>query len=235
MNILGIDTTTKVLNLAIVNNGEMVVDCKINKTEKTHSVIILPLLNSILNLTGIELKRIEGIAVSIGPGSFTGLRIGLSTAKGLAFALSIPIIGINSLESYAFEWLILPGILCPLIKARRGEYYFSFYLNKNNNLKQIRDYHCEKWINIKQELLRYKDNIYVFGYDLIDILQEEKIEELSKINNIYFIKNNQSTANAVNVALIGEKRILEKQYDDIYRLTPFYISKSEAEIKKDRK
>ncbi|HNR65829.1 MAG TPA: tRNA (adenosine(37)-N6)-threonylcarbamoyltransferase complex dimerization subunit type 1 TsaB, partial [Atribacterota bacterium] len=104
MNILGIDTTAEVLNLAIINKGRFIVDYRINTAEKTHSALILPLFKNMLSFTGIELKTVEGVAVSIGPGSFTGLRIGLSTAKGIAFSLSIPIIGINTLESYAFRF-----------------------------------------------------------------------------------------------------------------------------------
>ncbi len=230
MNILGIDTSAKVLNLAIINNGDMVVDYKVNTMEKTHSALILSLLNSIFNLNKIKLRQIKGIAVSIGPGSFTGLRIGLSTAKGLAFALSVPIIGINTLESFAFRWIDLPGKLCPIIRARRGEYYFAIFYKKNNNLSIITRYQCAEWAKIKNELSKYSGNVYIFGFGLEDILKEEKIEKSKNIENIYFITSNQNIANAANIALMGEKRILKKDYDDIYELSPFYIKKPAAEI-----
>lgn len=230
MLVLGIDTATKVLNLTIVNNSEMVIDYKVNRLGKTHSTLILSALNSMLNLSGIKLKEIEGIAVSIGPGSFTGLRIGLSTAKGLAFALSIPLIGVNSLESYAFGWLSLPGMLCPIIKARRDEYYFALYEHKNKDYSIVGDYQCAKWIEIKQQLLKYKDHIYIFGDGIEDILKDENIENYGHIANIYFVTTPLSAANAVNVALLGEKKIFKKEYDDIYKLLPLYISKSAAEI-----
>ncbi|NLL62347.1 MAG: tRNA (adenosine(37)-N6)-threonylcarbamoyltransferase complex dimerization subunit type 1 TsaB [Candidatus Atribacteria bacterium] len=230
MLVLGIDTATKVLNLAIVNNSEVIIDYKVNRMEKTHSTLILSALNNMLNLSGIKLKEIEGIAVSIGPGSFTGLRIGLSTAKGLAFALSIPLIGVSSLESSAFSWLSLPGILCPIIKARRGEYYFALYEYKNKDSSIVKDYQCAKWVEIKQELLEYRDHIYIFGDGIEDIIKDEKIENYGHIANIYFINNSLNTANAVSVALLGEERIPKKECDDIYKLLPLYISKSAAEV-----
>jgi len=234
LNILGIDTSAKTLNLAVVNDDEMVVDYRINTVERTHSALILPLLNSMLNLNGIKLKQIEGIAVSIGPGSFTGLRIGLSTAKGLSFALSIPIVGINTLESYAFRWMDLPGKLCPLIKARRGEYYFAVFNKKHNSLHIIKGYQCADWNKIKDELLRYDNKVFIFGCGLEDILKEEKVEKSKNIENIHFITSNKNIANAANIALIGEKKILENTYDDIYTLSPFYIKRPAAEIKKEK-
>ncbi|HOF03431.1 MAG TPA: tRNA (adenosine(37)-N6)-threonylcarbamoyltransferase complex dimerization subunit type 1 TsaB [Atribacterota bacterium] len=234
MNVLGIDTATRVLNLAIVNNSEIVVDYKLNLSEKTHSATILPALDGMLNLVGIELKDINGIAVSIGPGSFTGLRIGLATAKGLAFALSTPIVGVNSLESYAYRWLSLSGILCPLIEARKGEYYFIVYYSEKNQLNVIKEYQCAGWDRISQELLKHKGNIFVFGEGVSSLLENEKIKQYKKPTRINFIANKQGIANAAQIALLGEKKILNQQVDDLDRLSPFYISKSAAEIVKEK-
>ena len=234
MKILGIDTSAKTLNLALVDNDKMVIDCRINTVDRTHSSIILPLLSKILDLSSTKLKQIEAIAVSIGPGSFTGLRIGLASAKGLAFALSIPIVGINTLESYAFRWIDLPGRLCPLIKARRGEYYFAIFSKKNCNLCLIKDYQCGEWGQIKSELLRHGDKFFIFGCGLEDILKEENIEKSKNVENIYFITSNHNIANAANIALMGQKKILENNYDDLYTLSPFYIKKSAVEIKKEK-
>jgi tRNA threonylcarbamoyladenosine biosynthesis protein TsaB len=231
LRILGIDTATEILNLAIINNEKLVVDYKVYKEGKTHSAIILPTLNCILNLTEIKLKNIDGIAVSIGPGSFTGLRIGLATAKGLAFSLSIPIVGINNLDCYALNWRVLPGILCPMIKARGEEYYFALYRNNENsgNLDIIKTYQCQKWMKIKEKLLKIKETVYIFGYGLEDIIKNEKINHTNGIDNIYFVGEDKNYSNALTVALMGEKKILEKNFDDISNLLPFYISKSAAE------
>jgi len=151
---LGIDTATDILNLAITENNSIEYEFKINKVGITHSAILIPLIKKMFDFTGYRLNEIDAIAVSIGPGSFTGLRIGLATSKGLAFALSVPLVGINTLESYALQWIDLPGILCPIIKARKGEYYFTLYQinKKNNKLIKKEDYLCKKWVDIKISL-----------------------------------------------------------------------------------
>ena len=126
MKILGIDTATDILNLAIIENKTVVYDFKINKAGFTHSAILIPFIENIINFAGYKLNEFDVIAVSIGPGSFTGLRIGLATAKGLSFSLAVPLVGINTLEAYAVQWKDLTGILCPITNRRKGEYYFTF-------------------------------------------------------------------------------------------------------------
>ncbi len=231
MRILGIDTANKILNLAVTNDGELITDYRIDNTAKTHSANIIGLLNSMLELNCIKLDTIEGIAVSIGPGSFTGLRIGLSTAKGLAYALSIPIVGVNTLDSYAYCYLGLDGYICSLIEARKGEYYFAIYDNKGNVQINLDKYRCEKWNIIKKELFKVKEKVYVVGHGISNILQEELIDKTKQIDNINFLTDCFINGNAANVALIGETKIKSKLDDDIFQLIPFYIGKSSAEMK----
>jgi tRNA threonylcarbamoyladenosine biosynthesis protein TsaB len=230
--ILGIDTATDILNLALVENGKMVIDCKIQKAGLTHSALIIPALKDILNIASWGFDKLEGIAVSIGPGSFTGLRIGLATAKGLVFALSIPVIGVNTLESYASNWKTLPGILCPMVKARKGEYYFTLYRRKTNgnNLLRIVPYQCQDWFTIKKNLFLLNQPIYIFGYDLMEIMENEQRSNGSK--NIHFMFKEQEPPGAITIALIGEKKIYQKQNDNVLTLSPFYIRRSTAEIKR---
>jgi len=188
-----------------------------------------------LRLTEGKLNELEGIAVSIGPGSFTGLRIGLATAKGLAFSLSIPIAGVNALESYALRWKELPGILCPIIRARKGEYYFTFYKKRknNDNLIRIEDYQCTDWFGIKEKIFKFDESIFIFGYGLTEIIENNETNQYP--NNIHFIIREQDPPGAINIARIGEKKILKKENDNIFDLSPFYISKSGAEVKKEKK
>ncbi len=235
MKILGIDTTTDVLNLAITINGVMSFDFMMKREGITHSAIMIPTLKNILRITEVRLNELEGIAVSIGPGSFTGLRIGLATAKGLAFSLSIPIAGVNALESYALRWKELPGILCPIIKARKGEYYFTFYKKRKNsdNLIRIEDYQCMDWFGIKEKLFKLDKSVFIFGYGLTEIIENNETNQYP--NNINFIIREQDPPGAINIALIGEKKILKKENDNIFDLSPFYIRKSAAEVKKEEK
>lgn len=230
---LGIDTATDIFNLAIIENGKMIVDYRMQKAGMTHSAVIIPALKNLIDFTGLELNKLTGIAVSVGPGSFTGLRIGLATAKGLAFSLSIPIIGVNTLESYALDRKDLPGILCPMMKARKGEYYFTLYRKENhyNDLIRIEDYQCKSWLSIKEKLLKLDQPVYILGYGLMEAIGNLKSNH--SLSHIHFLIKEQDPPGAVNIALMGEKRILSKQTDDIFELSPFYICKSAAEIKNE--
>lgn len=230
MIILGIDTATDILNLAIVEDDNIIIDYKIQKEGKTHSAILIPSLKNILDCTDLDLDKLEGVAVAIGPGSFTGLRIGLATAKGLAFSLSVPLIGVNTLQSYALKWQALPGILCPMVKARKGEYYFTFYQkNKNSpDLERLEPYQCDKWAAIKNQLKQYHQPIYVFGYGLTELIINHDHEQDAE--NIYFIDKTQEPPGAINIAFEGINRIKRKKIDDVLSLSPFYIRKSAAEM-----
>jgi tRNA threonylcarbamoyladenosine biosynthesis protein TsaB len=189
-----------------------------------------------MKIAEINLNELDGIAVSIGPGSFTGLRVGLATAKGLAFSLSIPIIGVNSLEAYALRWKELPGILCPIIKARKDDYYFTFYQKERNNenLIRIEEYQCLNWTKISQIFAKYKEQIFVFGQGLLEILRYDK-DRYYHNNNVTFIVREQDPPGAKYIALIGDKKISKSVKDNIYEMSPFYINKSGAELKKRSK
>lgn len=231
MIVLGIDTSTDILDLAICSDNKLVANYRMFKKGITHSAIIIPVLKDILKTAGLDLKELEGISICIGPGSFTGLRIGLATAKGLSFSLSLPIVGINSLESYAFSWKsILSGIFCPIIKARKDEYYYTLYQN-NHNLNRIKLFQCKKWHLIKKELLLFKKQVYVFGSGLNEIVKDK--EDDVCLENIIFLNKEQDSPGAANIALIGERMFSNHENHDLLTLSPFYICKSAAEIKKN--
>ncbi|MDD4362881.1 MAG: tRNA (adenosine(37)-N6)-threonylcarbamoyltransferase complex dimerization subunit type 1 TsaB [Atribacterota bacterium] len=232
MKILGIDTSTNIMGLSIVEENKILVNCMLQKPGITHSSSLIPFLKNMLDFQGIELKDLAGIAVSVGPGSFTGLRIGLSTAKGIAFALSLPMVGINSLEAYSAKYMNLQGILCPIIKARKDEYYFTFYNNeKDKRLLRIEEYQCDNWLNIREKINKLKQQVYIMGDSLEDLLSFEKKADQYKA--IHFIFQKQDPPGAAIIALMGEEKIKEKEYDDLFQIVPFYIGKSLAErIKK---
>jgi len=230
--VLGIDTSTDILDLAISNNDKIIVNYRMYKKKVTHSAIIIPVLQDALKTAGLNLKELEGISICIGPGSFTGLRIGLATAKGLSFSLSLPIVGINSFESYAFNWRsMLSGIFCPIIEARKDEYYYTLYQN-NNSLIRIKPFQCRKWSLIKKELVLLKKQVYVFGSGLNEIIKGK--EDDVCLENVHFLNKEQDSPGAVNIALIGERMLSNYEDHDLLTLSPFYIRKSAAEIKKDK-
>lgn len=127
MHILGIDTATRVCGVALMNDQELIAEY-IQNIKKTHSQRLLPLIDSLLRDTGVAKNTIEAVAVAAGPGSFTGLRIGVSTARALAQGLNIPAIGVSTLESLAQNLVTGENeLICPILDARRDQVYTAIY------------------------------------------------------------------------------------------------------------
>ena len=118
MRILGLDSSGIVASVAVVEDDVRVAEYTINY-KKTHSQTLLPMLDEIVKMTELDLESIDAIAVAAGPGSFTGLRIGSATAKGLGLALKKPLVAIPTVEGLAYNLYDTPGLICPIMDARR--------------------------------------------------------------------------------------------------------------------
>lgn len=123
---LGIETATSIASVAIVVANRVAAERAL-PMRGSHARTVLPLIDATLEAAGIGLRTLDVLAVSIGPGSFTGLRIGLSVAKGLALATGLPVVGVPTLDAYAHHVGPRPGLLCPLLDARKGEVYAAAY------------------------------------------------------------------------------------------------------------
>lgn len=133
MNILGIDTSTTSGSVAILKDEEIVAELTLN-LRKTHSERLLPSIDNLLRECGLGLEDMDAIAVTTGPGSFTGLRIGLSSAKGLGWALNKPILGVSTLLSLACNIPYSSYTICPILDARKGEVYSSLFSMRDGAL-----------------------------------------------------------------------------------------------------
>ena len=127
MKILAIESSALVASAAIVEDELLKAEFTVNN-KLTHSETLLPMIESMTKISGLSLSEIDAIAVSAGPGSFTGLRIGAATAKGLALALNIPVIRVSTLQSMAWSLSLLSDdVVCPVMDARRGQVYCAAY------------------------------------------------------------------------------------------------------------
>ena len=126
MKILGIESSSLVASIAIVEDENMLAEYTVN-FKKTHSQTLLPMLDEVMRMLGMELQEIDAIAVSGGPGSFTGLRIGAATAKGLGFALQKPLIHVPTLDATAYNLCGSDALICPIMDARRNQVYNGLY------------------------------------------------------------------------------------------------------------
>ena len=126
MRVLGLESASMVASVAIVENGNLIAEYTLNH-KKTHSQTLLPMIDEIVKMTETNLSEIDGIAISAGPGSFTGLRIGSATAKGIGLALDKPLMHIPTLDGMAWQLWGCDGLVCPIMDARRGQVYGGAY------------------------------------------------------------------------------------------------------------
>ena len=126
MRLLVIDAATKGLGLSVAEDDKLLASAALN-VGKTHSQRLLPLLDDLLKEGNLELQDINLVAVTVGPGSFTGLRIGISTAKAIAYALGVKVVPVKTLDALAENCLGMGALICPILDARRNEVYYGIY------------------------------------------------------------------------------------------------------------
>ena len=138
MRVLALDSSGIVASVAVVEDDILVAEYTVNY-KKTHSQTLLPMLDEIVKMTELDLKTIDAIAVAKGPGSFTGLRIGSATAKGLGLALDKPLVGIPTVEALAYNLYDVNGLICPIMDARRKQVYTGIYRYEDHRLMTVKD------------------------------------------------------------------------------------------------
>ena len=138
MKILGLDSSGIVASVAVVEDEILTAEYTVNY-KKTHSQTLLPMLDEVAKMTELDLDTVDAIAVAGGPGSFTGLRIGSATAKGLGLALKKPLISVPTVEALAYNLYDTQGLICPIMDARRNQVYTGIYRFKDHRLQTVED------------------------------------------------------------------------------------------------
>ncbi|MBW2568716.1 MAG: tRNA (adenosine(37)-N6)-threonylcarbamoyltransferase complex dimerization subunit type 1 TsaB [Deltaproteobacteria bacterium] len=223
MKILAVDTATKSCSVAIVDKESLLAEVNISRKE-THSKHLMEMINTVIGLSGITISDLDGFAVTRGPGSFTGLRIGISAIKGLALANSKPVIGVSSLDALAMQNSFSPYLICPFLDARRGEVYFSRYRIESGILKKEIDEDvlppAQAVSDINESCIFVGDGALVYKKIIIDSMGDKA----------YFILPGQNIIRASTIACISMDRFKKNDIDDIGMFVPRYIRKSYAEL-----
>ena len=208
-----IETATRAASVAVCNEDkftEITQDSKL-----THSETLLPQFKEVLAMSNVTKEMIEAIAVSIGPGSFTGLRIGLATAKALAYAWNVKIIGIPTLQALAYHFPF--ETVMPMIDAQKNRAYCQVF-DKLKPLSEIEILSIDEAINKAATL----GEIVICG----DICH--KIKSLPA--NVKIAPVNMRMPRAVNVALCGRDLLVDGKFSNVMNIEPMYIRRSEAEV-----
>ena len=138
MLIMALDSSGVTATAAIATPEKIIAEYSVNN-KLTHSQTLLPMLEEIRRMAGLEMKDVDAVALTGGPGSFTGLRIGSATAKGIALALQIPVISVPTLEAMAWNLIGREGLICPMMDARRGQVYTGIYRSRGTYMETVAD------------------------------------------------------------------------------------------------
>ncbi|NFV13534.1 tRNA (adenosine(37)-N6)-threonylcarbamoyltransferase complex dimerization subunit type 1 TsaB [Clostridium sporogenes] len=230
MKILSIDSATECASCSVLDQNKLYGEINFNY-KKQHSVILIGMIDTLLKSINCNISEIDAFVISKGPGSFTGLRIGAATVKGLSQGTKKPFISVSSLDSLAFNLAFTEGIVCPILDALRGNVYTSLYKFENNKLQRLMDYDVISIENLL-DMLKSKDEPITF---IGDGIFKFKDTILSNISNAKFAPTNLNLARSSSLGELGLHLLKEGHKDNIYTFAPLYIRKSQAEREYEKK
>jgi len=213
---LAIDTSTDTASLALIQDGQVLAELTW-RSGQNHSTQLLPNLNHLLNQSKLHLQSLTGIIVARGPGSFNGLRVGISTAKGLAFSLGIPIVGISSLEAEAYQYAEIGLPVCPIFNAGRGEIATALYQKKRNKWCQLTAEHITSVDTLCSEIATRT----VFCGEFIPTIASQLRERLGQ--KAVIPPSVTMLRRASFLAELGLTRLQAGNYDNPATLQPLYL------------
>lgn len=231
MKILGIDSSGIVATAAIADEKNIIAEFTVNN-KQTHSQTLLPMIDMVVKMSGVKLEEVDAIAVAAGPGSFTGLRIGSSTAKGLGLALKKPIVPIPTLDGLAYRLAATDGIICPIMDARRNQVYTAIYRMEDGELRRLSEQKAVDIHEIMEELEEYGEKVTFLG-DGVDV-HRQTIEAEFK-GKCDFAPEHMAKQSAGAVAALGIVYFGQGRTETAAEHKPIYLRKSQAEREREEK
>ena len=222
MLILALDSTAVVASVALCRDDTPIASFTV-KNGNTHSETLLPMVEAVLKTAGITVNDIDLFACSVGPGSFTGVRIGVSTVKGLAFGKNKPCVAVSTLEALAENLVPASGILCPVMNARRGQVYNALFRFENGTLTRLCPDRALSVADLEAELLALGESITLSG---------DGIPEFSRLAAQIVpteVSDRLVDQNAVSVAKCARRAYLEGKQCTDAELAPIYLRLPQAE------
>lgn len=231
MRILALDSSGLVASVAVVEGNtresQTIAEYTMNY-KKTHSQTLLPMLDEVAKMTKLDLKSIDAIAVAAGPGSFTGLRIGSATAKGLGLALDKPLIHIPTLEGMAYNLCGTADIVCPIMDARRRQVYTGIYTFEGDKLKVLEDQMAIGIEELGEKLQKYEGKIVFLG-DGVPVFREDLTERILKDREIWFAPAQMNRQRAASVGSLALWYYEAGKVETAAEHQPDYLRVSQAE------
>lgn len=225
MKILAIDSSSMVASVAIAENDNLIAEYTVNY-KKTHSQTLLPMIDEMCRMTETDMQTINAVAVTGGPGSFTGLRIGSATAKGFGLALDIPIINVPTMDAMAYNLYGIKGVVCPIMDARREQVYTGIYSFENDKFKIIINQQPMELVKLIEKLNEMKEKVTFTG-DGITAYQQiisEKMEVQYEFAPLHL-----RVPRAGALAALAMLYAKEKKFETAAEHIPEYLRMSQAE------
>lgn len=236
MKVLGIDSSGLVAGIAVLDGEEMLAEYNVNY-KKTHSQTLLPMLDEVRKMIDLNMEEIDAIAVAAGPGSFTGLRIGSATAKGLGLALDKPLVEVPTLEGLAYNYCGTSKWVCPLIDARRNQVYTGIYEFVGDELKIVKDQEAieiDKIIDVINLLNEQNPGReVVFLGDGVPVYKEKIIAQVKIPFSFATPGNNKQRA--ASIAALGAVYLAQGKTVSARDHQPEYLRQSQAERERQEK
>lgn len=223
MIVLSMDSSSLVTTVALLNDEHILGEYTIN-FKREHSVILMEKVEELLNDCGIDIDQVDGFVVSKGPGSFTGLRIGMATVKGLSMGSNKPYVSVSSLDALAYSLISFDGIICPIMDALRDSVFTCLYKNVNGELTKLTDYSALSLEELSSLLNEKGEKVIFTG----DGLSKHKDYLKSNVNNVNFAPNHLSLIKASSLGELGMIALKNGTFDDI-NSAPLYLKKPQAE------
>ena len=230
MKVLGIDTSSNATSIAVIEDNKLICEYTVN-TKTTHSQKLMPMIENMLKISEVNVNHMDIIAICQGPGSFTGLRIGMATAKALSHVNNLPIVGVNSLELLAGNMDLTDKKICSILDAQRTQVYMGQYKFENNKLVELKSIDVVEIDHLLEELKSSKEEWILVGEAVYKY--EAKIKE---IENIYVPAPSHNVNKASSLCSIAMSKYNQNiDIYDCYSINPVYIRKSQAEVQYDEK
>jgi tRNA threonylcarbamoyladenosine biosynthesis protein TsaB len=230
MKLLAVDTSTAVESVAVLDSGELLSE-RVIVVKETHNRRLLETIDRTLSDAGVSLRDIEMFAVGVGPGSFTGIRIGITTIKALAWSLGKPVMGVSSLDALAAPFSFGKGYICPMIDARKREVYYAFYeADGSGNFRRESKYKVGAPSTVEKEIVEKGIKEIFFCGDGWKIYKDHFLQSLT-----CRIIDPPEVFHSIRASFIGV--LAWKNFNSgispstPFELVPFYVRPSEAELK----
>jgi len=229
MKILAIETSTMLGGVALMDDSSgLIAEVRLN-VKSTHSERLMTEIDHLLRQAGLKISDIDVFAVAIGPGSFTGLRIGLSTVKGFSYATGKPIVSVPTLEALAWNFPYCRYPVCTMLDARKKEVYTALFKWDKEGFLRLIDEMSIKVDRLLEQMMPYIHGKVVFTGEGTLLYRDTIIEVMGE--KAIFAPPEKMIPSPANVASIGIRKATKEEFSEPVSLIPFYIRRSEAEIK----